>query len=835
MNKKNIPIRVLMGFLVYCLCGYQYSQAGVPLGPSLVEVEGNQLFIQKRLPTGELDSRRPYSIKGVVWNPATRAPVDGPNPTNPLDTVSYGFFFDFPGRNPQGHVVFKFWSRTEPANHYLTDIPLIKAMNVNTIRTFGDFGEDPGRTIDILDEFYENGIMVVMTVAGAKSDLDINDHLTIVNQMKDHPAILMWALGNEWNLNRYFGFSSLAEAKNATQQAALDIKALDSNHPVSSSLGDRFTEIVSIVSDVTNVDVWGLNIYRGASFGTLFQDWAGFTGLPFYFSEFGTDSFATTSYTVNNGRADDVVGAEDEIAQAVHVTGLWGEIETHLATGQNTEPSIGGFVFNFHDALYKVGNFHVGLGGLVDYDGPDDIKGTPDDDTSYDEYNTEGFINGGHPDNIANQEYFGVVNADRIPKEVFFRMANAFGYVLHLGIDGTGTDIFPQETANEPYLTGAASALMVFRYLKDGYSGTQETIYNTYHSGPAGNELTGPEMEDAVNGELSSPYHFQAFGDTDQMAAIQRFAHWMDYVPPGGTNTPALIPTGGGLNWKVVRGIVTDVKPLDPANVFFIPDFEFQGIWLNDPRVVAGLGFDIFQTAAQFQVEYTAINDLYWSVNEPPLGAGFHKAEFARNLKQAKGRFAKAIPNQNLKGWINAGSANPKVRHLLSTLRKSLPSPLRGDPVFMDLYDQSSCVTPFHVLNEDKNTSYELFALGSNCHNNRPRRRANRKGARYHIILQIDSKDGAFSQATWDKEGGRYPLLSEKEAIQIARSRWYKTHVRSYPFPLAGRGQGRNMGPKKKKVDLIWSQTFGTSQFHPTYRVEFLNDVFLVYPNGHVE
>ena len=29
---------------------------------------------------------------------------------------------------------------------------------------------------------------------------------------------------------------------------------------------------------------------------------------------------------------------------------------------------------------------------------------------------------GGHPDDVANEEYFGVVDADRNPKEIFFKL-----------------------------------------------------------------------------------------------------------------------------------------------------------------------------------------------------------------------------------------------------------------------------------------------------------------------------------------------------------------------------------------------------------------------------
>ena len=78
----------------------------------------------------------------------------------------------------------------------------------------------------------------------------------------------------------------------------------------------------------------------------------------------------------------------------------------------------GGVVFNFNDQLWKVGNYNVGLGGLVNYTAGD---------TSYNTYNPDGFVvPGGHPDGVANEEYFGLVDADRNPKQVYQALRTAF-------------------------------------------------------------------------------------------------------------------------------------------------------------------------------------------------------------------------------------------------------------------------------------------------------------------------------------------------------------------------------------------------------------------------
>lgn len=187
--------------------------------------------------------------------------------------------------------------------------------------------------LKVLDGFYNNGknsVMVIMTVAMSKADLDSGRYLQVVNAYKDHPAILMWAIGNEWNINKFYGYTNVNEATAAVNQAAGSIKAVDSHHPISSVLGDVFETsdasiwiIKNAVSGCPNVDIWGINVYRGSSFGNLFLQWKSLweqelqqLAKPFYVSEFGIDSFNSTSYTLDGARADNVVGYEDQKSQA---------------------------------------------------------------------------------------------------------------------------------------------------------------------------------------------------------------------------------------------------------------------------------------------------------------------------------------------------------------------------------------------------------------------------------------------------------------------------------------------------------------------------------------
>src|SRR5260370_1116133 len=91
-----------------------------------------------------------------------------------------------------------------------------------------------------------------------------------------------------------------------TERAAQLVKSLDSNHPVATSYGeidiaDPGTQ--SSLSDTQNyvnnvcpsVDMWTLNIYRGNTFGTLFEQWRAISSKPMLLGEFGTDTFRTVN------------------------------------------------------------------------------------------------------------------------------------------------------------------------------------------------------------------------------------------------------------------------------------------------------------------------------------------------------------------------------------------------------------------------------------------------------------------------------------------------------------------------------------------------------------
>jgi hypothetical protein len=351
----------------------------VPELPSIVTTNGYQLMVQRRLPGGSLHVSQPYTILGVGWAPASVGTQSDPS---------------------LRQLEFSKWSDV--------DIAMLREMRANTVYVFLDFGTGSAG-IQLLDQLYKNHIMAIVTVDwdGTNETAYIAE---VVSAYKNHPAVLMWAIGNEWNINLYHDkYDTLLAAANATQAAAQQIKALDSNHPVASIFGDISIEGAdpstnTIVNSIcTAVDAWGVNIYRGPTFGTLFSEWKAISAKPIFISEFGTDSYHTTT------TSHPIEGYVDESMQDSFVKSLLDELAGQLSSRDSNNVCIGGTIFEWVDEWWKV---KVGDGGSID---------RQDNGGFFTTWNS-----GAHPDGCANEEYFGVVRIDRSKKQLFGTAKNSF-------------------------------------------------------------------------------------------------------------------------------------------------------------------------------------------------------------------------------------------------------------------------------------------------------------------------------------------------------------------------------------------------------------------------
>lgn len=136
----------------------------------------------------------------------------------------------------------------------------------NSVRTWG-----ASEAIAILDDAHEKGLTVLfgLWVGCERQGFDYNDSkgvqaqlerfTEVVKEFKDHPAILMWGIGNETDL-----FYSDFKVWNAIDDIAKMVKEVDPNHPTMTvTAGLDVAEVQLIMERAPHIDVYGINTYGG--------------------------------------------------------------------------------------------------------------------------------------------------------------------------------------------------------------------------------------------------------------------------------------------------------------------------------------------------------------------------------------------------------------------------------------------------------------------------------------------------------------------------------------------------------------------------------------------
>lgn len=168
-------------------------------------------------------------------------------------------------RNGQNYIV-KGVAASKSINTNITNyITSLKSYSGNTIRTYSvnEF------TQDILDEAYANGISVCLGLwVNREADNFDYNNTTAVNQQllnlksqvltyKDHPALLMWGVGNEVDAS----YTNL-KVWNAINDIAAMIHAEDGNHPVTTMLANTLpAKITEIKNRAPQLDLICSNTY----------------------------------------------------------------------------------------------------------------------------------------------------------------------------------------------------------------------------------------------------------------------------------------------------------------------------------------------------------------------------------------------------------------------------------------------------------------------------------------------------------------------------------------------------------------------------------------------
>lgn len=147
----------------------------------------------------------------------------------------------------------------------IASVPKHKGNSFRTWRT--DNGQQTGK--EVLDEAQKNGLMVTMgiEVARERHGFDYNDEVAVKEQfnrikeevleLKDHPALLIWAIGNELNLR-----ATNPKVWNAVNDISKMIHEVDPNHLTTTTLaGISQKEIDLIKERCTDLDLLSVQLY----------------------------------------------------------------------------------------------------------------------------------------------------------------------------------------------------------------------------------------------------------------------------------------------------------------------------------------------------------------------------------------------------------------------------------------------------------------------------------------------------------------------------------------------------------------------------------------------
>ncbi|MDD5066328.1 MAG: glycoside hydrolase family 2 TIM barrel-domain containing protein [bacterium] len=295
---------------------------------------------------------------------------------------------------------------------YTRDIPLLRQMGCNTIRTWAKV-----TSTAFLDSCYNNGDSPIYVIMGFSYDPNsaisnstyrqtkISEFKSYVNTYKDHRAVLLWCIGNDDNN----GFSILDSERtklyqfiNDMAKAAHEAEGRDF-HPTTTALADNGSLADGDIGNLNRaaddasmiyLDIWGLNLYPQpypADFTASFSSFAGKSAKPLLITEFGIDAY-------NNG-----VGP-DESTQATNMVRLW-----HSIKANPSGVCVGGSIMAYSDEWWKAGNSSS----------HDTGGGGPRSD---------------QPDNFSNEEWYGIMAVSKnssgpdtvTPRPVYYRLQTAW-------------------------------------------------------------------------------------------------------------------------------------------------------------------------------------------------------------------------------------------------------------------------------------------------------------------------------------------------------------------------------------------------------------------------
>lgn len=181
------------------------------------------------------------------------------------------------------------------------DVERLAAHGANSFRTWRtDNGRESGQ--EVLDRAHANRLMVTMGLEIARERVgqgrghfgfDYDDEAAVAGQLervraevmryKDHPALLIWGIGNELNLG-----SSNPKVWDAVNQISEMIHELDPNHPTTTMVAGIDRELAELIkARAPDLDLLSIQMYADIENLPVRIEAAGWEG-PYMITEWGS-------------------------------------------------------------------------------------------------------------------------------------------------------------------------------------------------------------------------------------------------------------------------------------------------------------------------------------------------------------------------------------------------------------------------------------------------------------------------------------------------------------------------------------------------------------------
>lgn len=306
-------------------------------GQTVVTIKGRNILVNDSV----------YTIRGVCYNPV----AIGDDRFDPLDF-----------------------------SHIDQDILLMKQAGINTIRTYV-----PITSQKVLDKFAAAGIRIIMGFPNYDDtfqypDIHHGTYLNYITTYKNHDAMLIWELGNEYNYHPEWFNNDINNWYAILNNAAYAIHQVDPTHPVSTAHGE--VPSTNALNLCYYVDVWGMNVYRWDDPSGAIDQFGQASLKPCYLSEAGADRFNTQQ------------GQENQQNQADADLAIWNAVKGKL------DVCSGITFFAFVDEWWKGGNPNT--------------------------HDPSGFSMSIPYDSYANEEWWGIVDIYRNTTLAYAALKNAF-------------------------------------------------------------------------------------------------------------------------------------------------------------------------------------------------------------------------------------------------------------------------------------------------------------------------------------------------------------------------------------------------------------------------